>query len=243
MMTESEIEQFDQDGAVTFSGPFTDSHIDALGRIFDRVHEWDDYSRFEPELLDVFQHPFCEEVARQVLRADEVEFMGGVMRQRKPRVEVQPEHLDVMLNKKSFEESPRQMPISLLIWLTPVPPDRGPYMYRPGSHRQIAEYRDNAPLVIGNIKKEDMPNLHYADLVPVLVESPGYVSVITTACAHCPSIITGSSSRKVIFLSFQTKGVKFQSLDAYKEKANKIDKYRRAMRERFRKDRQHLIPV
>ena len=60
MITEAEIEQFDRDGAVTFNGPFTECHIKTLGHIFDRVDKWDDYSRFEPEFLEVFQHPFCE---------------------------------------------------------------------------------------------------------------------------------------------------------------------------------------
>lgn len=166
MITEAEIEQFDRDGAVTFNGPFTECHIETLGHIFDRVDEWDDYSQFEPELLEVFQHPFREEVARRGLRANEVEFMGGVMRQRKPGVAVQPEHLDFMLNKKSLEESPRQMRATLLLWLTDVTPDRGPYMYRPGSHRQIADYRDDLPLVIGNVKKEDIPDLSYATWFP-----------------------------------------------------------------------------
>lgn len=47
------------------------------------------------------------------------------MRQRKPGVEAQPEPLDFMLNKKSIEESPRQMRVTLLLWLTHVTPDRG----------------------------------------------------------------------------------------------------------------------
>ena len=243
MITDTQIEQFERDGAVTIDGPFTDSHIEALGRIFEEVKKWDDYSRFEPELLEVFQHPFCEEVAKRVLRADEVEFMGGVMRQRKPGVEAQPEHLDIMLNRKSFEEVPRQIWAHLLLWLTPVTPDRGPFMYRPGSHRQIAEDRGDLPLVIGNVKKEDMPDLPYAELVPVLVESAGQVSVLTTATAHGPSKVTGPHPRKVIFLGFKAKGVAFQSSDTYREKNEKFEQYRRALREHFRKDRRHLIPV
>ncbi len=243
MITDTQAEQFERDGAVTIDGPFADSHIEALGRMFEEVKEWDDYSRFEPELLEVFQHPFCEEVAKRVLRADEVEFMGGVMRQRKPGAEVSPEHLDIMLNRKSFEEVPRHMWASLLLWLTPVTPDRGPFMYRPGSHRQIAEDRGDLPLVIGNVWKEDMPDLPYAELAPVLVESAGQISVLTTATAHGPSKVTGPHPRKVIFLGFKAKGLEFQSSDTYREKNQKFERYRRALREHFREDRRHLIPV
>ena len=131
------------------------------------------------------------------------------MRQGEPDVEAQPEHLDSVLNRKSFEEVPRQMWVHLILWLTPVTPDRGPFMYRPRSHRQIAEYRDDLPLVAGNVKKEGMPDLPYAELGPVLVESAGQVSVLTLATAHGSSKVTSPHPRKAIFLGFKAKGVAF----------------------------------
>src|SRR5689334_21603687 len=87
-MTDQEIQQFDALGVATIDTPLTQQQIDAASAAMDRLLPFEEpadggkpryrpgltCSYDEPELLDIIQHPFFEEVAKQVLKADQIRF-------------------------------------------------------------------------------------------------------------------------------------------------------------------------
>src|SRR5262249_3736265 len=87
MITDQELRQFIEDGAVTIGTPLTEAQIAAASAAFDRLLPFsappDGRPRYrvgmtcsydDPALLEIIQHPFFEEVAKRALRADEVQF-------------------------------------------------------------------------------------------------------------------------------------------------------------------------
>ena len=88
MIAEQEIQQFSEMGAVTIDTPLTQQQLSAASAVFDRLLPFSEPEAGEepryrvsttctfygPELLDIIQHPFFEEVAKRVLRADEISF-------------------------------------------------------------------------------------------------------------------------------------------------------------------------
>ena len=88
MITEQEIQQFSEMGAVTIDTPLTQQQLSAASAVFDRLLPFSEPEAgeepryrvsttctfYDPELLDIIQHPFFEEVAKRVLRADEISF-------------------------------------------------------------------------------------------------------------------------------------------------------------------------
>src|ERR1043165_8171383 len=91
MITEQQLEQFFEVGAVTIDTPLTEEQVSAASAALDRLLPFESgqggsrarvgmtCSFDAPELLAVIQHPFFEEVARRALRASEVRFFQSAI--------------------------------------------------------------------------------------------------------------------------------------------------------------------
>ena len=108
MVGESELQQFRSDGLVTINTPFSSHELAAANRAVDRLYAvenapvdedgWycDDY--YEPELIDILQHPFFETLSEAILSADQVEFASTAFRKTTPKpnatFKLEQEHVD-----------------------------------------------------------------------------------------------------------------------------------------------------
>jgi ectoine hydroxylase-related dioxygenase (phytanoyl-CoA dioxygenase family) len=116
------------------------------------------------------------------------------------------EHVDCGYSPEDLLAVPRRMLVSFLVWFTDVSLDRGPFMYRPGSHRQLAEHYATRPPGTDNyLPASALPSLTYAEPTPVLARA-GQISVLTTATVHSASVNTGRLPRRVMFIIFKSKG-------------------------------------
>ncbi|MCE2441306.1 MAG: hypothetical protein J4F39_18020, partial [Candidatus Latescibacteria bacterium] len=57
-LTEAELRQYEELGAVTIDSPFTTEELDRAEAAWDRLTESGRPHYEEPDYLDVFQHPF-----------------------------------------------------------------------------------------------------------------------------------------------------------------------------------------
>lgn len=193
-MTDQQLADFERDGLATVDSPFTTAQINAASEAFDRLLSPPPYpssqplkyrtgtSDFtDPALIDLVQHPFLEEVAKQVLRCDQVKmFRPPSLKQTYPDPNRPFEfslHTDARLSSSDLRATPRRMPCNLLIWISDVTPQTAPLMVRPGSHRQIAEAIGSHPayLPLMNNKTgqptqiEDYVNIKNAHSAPTVV--------------------------------------------------------------------------
>jgi ectoine hydroxylase-related dioxygenase (phytanoyl-CoA dioxygenase family) len=249
MITEAQISQFERDGAVTIDGPFSSEQIATTGELIGRLDAEKklggaaDYLT-EPVLLEIIQHPFLEEVAQQVLRSPQVEFAAMAARQKQPTPDApfaqEEEHVDCGYSPEDLLAVPRRMLVSFLVWFTDVTLDRGPFMYRPGSHRQLAEHYATRPPGTDNyLPVSALPPLPYAEPRPIIARA-GQISVLTTATVHSASVNTGMLPRRVMFIIFKSKGydVPFNMSEAERRTA-----YLRTLHETFRPERRHILPL
>ena len=183
MLTPKQTEQFESLGAVTIDTPLTEQELadareayDALfphadseaGRKRSRHARTADF--FDEPLLNIIQHPFFEEVSRQALNADKIIFNNIGISKTFPRPDEEftfQQHTDVQYSLADLDGRPKQMICSFFLWLADVNEKRAPLMYRPRSHRQIAEWRSAdpelsraAPHVKGEVF-ENLPDLPF----------------------------------------------------------------------------------
>src|SRR5262249_51224441 len=129
-------------------------------------------SYFDPELLQLVQHPFLESTARSALNANAIELCATALVKTfsEPGAKFSYwEHVDIKYRLSDLDSGPRNMICSCLIWLTDVTLDRAPLMFRPGSHRQIAAEMEHDPAYIDNpVETDQLPKLPYADAQPLL---------------------------------------------------------------------------
>ena len=249
MITDDQIRQFEEVGTVTIDGLFTAREIDEAGTLVQRLDAegklggYADYL-IEPVLLNLIQHPFLEQAAQRFLHAKEVEFVAWAARQKNPQpgaeFRLDGEHVDVSYNRAALNAVPRQMLVSFLLWFTDVTPNRAPFMYRPGSHRQIADYLGDSLSQADNpLHAETLPKLDYSEPVPILAKA-GQISVLTTSMVHSGSVNTGQEPRRVMFINFKPRGyeVRFNMVDAERRKA-----YLQELKAAFRPERRSILPV
>ncbi len=252
-----DVETFDQAGAVTLDTPFTPAQIQAAAALFERLmpfvpaapgerarYRWDRTNDFfDPEIMDLIQHPFTEQTAQRFLRAEQVEFFSTAMAITYPEPG-KPfsfwEHVDVKYSADDLDAVPRRMLCSLTLWISDVTPDRAPLMHRPGSHRQIAaEMRKNPAYIDDPIRSMDeLPRLPYAEAVPLLARA-GQMTVCTTALIHGASVNTGTLPRKVLFINFHPKGCPVR---ANMQQVEARNRYLRELRKHLRPERAHILP-
>lgn len=251
LISEEQVREFEQCGAVTLHGPFSHEDITRANERMDELSapNLGDGSKSldtDEVLLNFVQHPALEEAAKQFLHADEVEFVAWTATQRNPQPDtpfhLESEHQDVRYSLCDLDAIPHRMLVTFLVWLTDVTMDRAPLMYRPASHRQVAAYisETESPSYrlckVLNYSGENLPSLDYSEPQPILAKA-GQVSVVTTSLIHSASSNSGTLPRRVLFISFAPKGmpVSFGNNDEQQVQ------YRNKLRALFRPERLHLL--
>ena len=189
--TDGELEQYEKDGAVTIDGPFSKGELDRAEAAWDRLRESGDPPYEDPDYVNVVQHPYFEEVAKKVLRADSVHLWWGLSPHERPPWSSEfasprdqwanGSHVDIQATWEDFQAPPRRMRAELWFWLNDVPEDRGAMRILPGSHRPIMEHWSR---VLTDEHKAMLPRVHgirrnpkenhpaYPEHLPDLMDTP-----------------------------------------------------------------------
>ena len=113
-------------------------------------------------------------------------------------------------------------------------------MYRPGSHRLIAEDVEKHGAYIQNpVPFRELPELPFADPVPLLAKA-GQMTVCTTAMVHGASINIDTLPRKVMFIVFKPAGY---TIDANMKSIEVREQYYRKLRNHLREDRLGILEM
>jgi len=254
LITEQQIERFDIDGAVTIDTPLTTSEIaSASAAISDHLPFREPRYRyvagsdfFAQPLLDLIQHPFFEEVAKRVLRADGVKLFQSAIACTYPQLGVEfsfDQHTDIQYCRSDLQAEPRRMLCSYFLWISDVNDRRAPLMFRPESHLLIGTEREKnsstrgvVPTVEG-VKMSNLPELPYVDPIPIVAKA-GQVSVLTTSTVHGASVNLDSEPRKAFIVTFHASEVEI-GLPA--NQAEMKHKYDRELKRRLRPERLHIL--
>ncbi len=262
MLTENDVLQFERDGFVTFDTPLTQEQIDKAIKAFDElVPLGDKTDRFQatrrgggnvdhPDLLPIIMDPFFEDAAKKLLRADAVEFFQSTILATYPdpdieKSELDHPHTDTLMSLDDLEAIPRRMSVGYFLWLNDVTEETAPLYARPGSHRQIAEYRQNDPALraeqprIEGAHGDKLPKLDYQPLKCITAKA-GQVTAITTATIHAASTNAGDWPRRTLVFSFTPKGVDFGLPPNQHQK--RVD-FNPRLRELAPADRKYLVPI
>ena len=261
MITEQQLQQFIEDGAVTIDTPLTPAQIAAAVAALDRrlpfaspregqpphyrLQKTCSYD--DPALLEIIQQPFFEEVAKRALRADEVYFFQTAIITTYPQPGAPfrfDQHVDIQYSLSDLNAVPRRMICSYFLWLSDVNERRAPMMVRPRSHWLIATEREQHPRLrnevprLAGVSLAQLPALPYADPIP-LVARAGQVSVLTTAAVHGASVNIDTAPRQAMVITFTAAGVEI-ALPA--DQAEQKRAYDRELRQRLRPERAHIVP-
>jgi hypothetical protein len=257
-LTEEQVRQFDEVGAVTIDTPLTPQQIAAAAAAMDRLLPFQegqcrvsrtcDYD--DPALVEIMEHPFFEAVARQVLQAEQVHFFQTAILNAYPEPGATFsfwQHVDIRYRLSDFEAVPKRILCSFFLWLTDVNEKRAPMMVRPGSHRLLAQLRQNETAPddkegiphVAPVMLKDLPDLPYAEPIPLTAKA-GQVSVLTTATVHGASTNVDSELRRNLVFTFTAADVPI-GLPS-KEETQKWQYYE-ILRGRVRPERAHIIPT
>ena len=260
MISTGELFRFMADGAVTLDTPFAAAQVTAastaLNRLVSMAPPGEGGKRpyrssttcnyFDPELLDLIQHPFLEEVACSVLRAEAVVLLQTAVAATYP----QPtgpftfdQHIDLQYTRADLEASPRRIVCSFFVWLSDVTETRAPMMYRPESHRLLARHWEQAPDLRGRLPRvqgvpmADLPDLTFTEPQPLLAKA-GQVSVLTTAMVHGASVNLDRLPRKAMIITFTARDVTVELPPAQQETK---DAYEARLLPLLRQERRHIL--
>lgn len=256
MIEESQVNAFAELGAATIDTPLSAAEIVAAGAAIQRLLPFDaasgrfrysaTCSYYDRELLDIIQHPFFEDVACQVLRADAVRFFQTAILATYPQPDAEfsyDQHIDLQYTLSDLEATPRRVVCTYFLWLTDVNEKRAPMMWRPGSHRPLAQawqqqeaLRGEIPRVIG-IKMDDLPELDFAQPQPLLARA-GQATVLSTAMVHGASLNVDRAARMALVMTFTAAGVRVGLPEAQQRTK---DAYDAELRGRLRPERVHIV--
>ena len=185
MITDSELQQFELDGAVTIDTPLTSQQITEASQLMDRLlpvgpprpgeknprYRVGKNNVYEPAFTRIIEQPFFESVAKRLLHTDSVVINCTAIRNTHPQpganFEVG-EHTDMTLSLMDLTSPPRRMNVGLFVWITDVDETSAPLMVRPGRHRQLAQSMGNRPQYIyGPWEKDQFANVPDAHTLPI----------------------------------------------------------------------------
>lgn len=275
-ITDEQIEAFERDGAVTIDTPLTSRQIADASELMDRMlpvaepnagekvrYRVGKNNVHESAFVRIIEQPFFEQVAKRLLQSDEVVVVGSAIRKTHPDpanvFKDTGEHTDLTFSLADMASIPRRMELTFFIWIADVDEKCAPLVYRPGSHRQIAEYMGDkpryihgpfdkddyvnmpdahaAPVVIGTFS-EHWPDLEYADSIPI-VASAGQMTAINLGTIHAGSTNVGARSRKRLSVSFWPRGTVIGE-NKGRSKGRKV--FQSQLVKRLSPGRRHLVP-
>lgn len=191
MITDEQLAEYEESGVVTIDGPLSVEELDRAEAAWDRLRGSGEKSYNDPDYVDVVQHPYFEEVAKRVLKAEAVHLWWGLSpHERQPWTGPFDSerdqwangcHTDIQATWEDFLATPRRMRAELWFWVNEVPRDRGAMRILPGSHRPIMEHWSR---VLTPEHKKMLPRVHglkpnpsenaaaYPEYVPELVDTP-----------------------------------------------------------------------
>ena len=120
--------------------------------------------------IELICNPFFEELAKQVLRSEEVRVIelgphhrAGSQRRMPPTAEEARElwatgaHIDFQITTADFNATPRRDLLAVWFWVDDVPAERAAMRILPGSHRPIMQHWDS---VLSNEHRQLLPRCH-----------------------------------------------------------------------------------
>ena len=130
MLTDAEMEAYEQDGVVTIDGPLSVRELDEAEAAWDRLHSHAPGERpepyDEPAYLSVIAHPWFEKVAQHVLRATSVHLWWGLAPHNRPPTDGPPPpeeeqwgrgaHVDMQATLTDWQATPRRTRCELWFW-------------------------------------------------------------------------------------------------------------------------------
>jgi hypothetical protein len=174
LITNAQLAEYDEQGAVTIDSPFTEAQLDAAEAAWGRLTAEGRPPYEDPRYLELIQHPYLEEVAGKLLRADAVHLWWGLAPHGRapaapPFADRRDQwatecHVDIQATLEDFEATPRRMRAELWLWLNDVPAHRGAMRILPGSHRPIMDHWSR---VLRPEHKAMLPRVHGLRPAPV----------------------------------------------------------------------------
>ena len=102
MITEQQIQTFEQDGAVTIDSPLTDRQLGAASDLTDRLLPLDEpkdreriryrveqNNLLDPPFIQIIEHPFFEQVTNRLLHTDRTIVIGSALGKTHPEPEAE----------------------------------------------------------------------------------------------------------------------------------------------------------
>lgn len=258
MLTSTQVTEFLENGVVTIDTPFTSDEIASASNALERVAPLISpdatgqpryragASCLEAPFIDIVQHSFFEEVAKQVLNADEVRLFQTAAIVAYPQPDTPfsfDQHVDIQYCISDFRSTPRRVVCSFFLWLSDVSERRAPMMFRPGSHLLLAEENERRGAGEGEVRTvkgaalEQLPQLDYAPPIPLLARA-GQVSVLTTSAVHGGSVNVDSTPRTAMIITFAAAGV---GIGLPAQQAEQKRTHDATLRPLLRPERQHII--
>ena len=118
-LTEAELKQYEEQGAVVVDSPLTTAELDRAEAAWDRLTASGRPPYEDPDYMEVFQHPYFEEAARKVLRAENVHLWWGLSPHgrfpaKAPFASPRDQwaggcHTDIQATWEDFQATPRRM--------------------------------------------------------------------------------------------------------------------------------------
>lgn len=167
MPTEAELKQYEDEGAVIIDTPFTEEELDKAEAAWDHFHETGTPPYEDPNYVNFVQHPYLEEVAKQVLRASSVHLWWGIRPHERAPAKgpfgswqerwTGGYHTDIQATWEDFTATPRRTRAELWLWVNEVPENRGAMRILPKSHKPIMEHWSK---VLTPEQKAQLPRVH-----------------------------------------------------------------------------------